>query len=513
MPIPVIDLFAGPGGLGEGFSSIRNIKGEKVYKISLAIEKDTAAHKTLELRSFFRQFPDGEVPEAYYQFLRHEGVSRDDLFSRYKNEAKLAQDESWHCELSEDNAEEIDARINASLQNKKKWVLIGGPPCQAYSIAGRVRMRGADPAKFEQDHRHFLYREYLRILAKHSPPVFVFENVKGILSSTIQGSRIFDQILIDLRNPSSVFPFYEQSAETGYKIFSLVKLSDDMQNENIVSKAFVVKCEKYGIPQTRHRVILLGIRNDCNANIPGILKEGTPANIEHVLSGLPPLRSGLSRETDSASLWKEKISEALSKRWTKVVKNKGEQELYDKLIFVLKNIAPPTFDRGNKFIACEAPVKKDLQWWFNDPRLKGVCNHSSRSHMLKDIFRYLYASCFAQVYHRSPNLTEYPIDLLPKHKNVKSGYFNDRFRVQPYGRPATTITSHISKDGHYYIHPDPCQGRSLTVREAARLQTFPDNYYFCGNRTQQYTQVGNAVPPLLARQIAEIVNNILIDIR
>ena len=128
--------------------------------------------------------------------------------------------------------------------------------------------------------------------------------------------------------------------------------------------------------------------------------------------------------------------------------------------------------------------------WFCDERLGGVCNHASRPHITEDLYRYLFVASYARLYGRSPELRDFPASLLPKHKNAhdekKLLYFDDRFRVQLTDQPATTITSHIAKDGHYYIHYDESQCRSLTVREAARLQTFPDNYFFCGTRTQQY---------------------------
>jgi DNA (cytosine-5)-methyltransferase 1 len=152
-----------------------------------------------------------------------------------------------------------------------------------------------------------------------------------------------------------------------------------------------------------------------------------------------------------------------------------------------------------------------LDEWYQDPRLRYWLNHEARGHMASDLGRYVYASQFADAYYKSPkghgdfNLA----GLAPNHKNWETGKFSDRFRVQMHHLPSTTITSHIAKDGHYFIHYDSKQCRSLTVREAARLQTFPDNYFFLGNRTEQFHQVGNAVPPMLARQIAEVVARII----
>ena len=162
--IPVIDLFAGPGGLGEGFSAFCDTHGNKPFKIALSIEKDVSAHKTLELRSFFREFSDHEVTEDYYDYLRG-NISRDKLFEKHPKQASKAKTKAWLCELGKGNPsnDEIDQRIETALYNKNIWVLIGGPPCQAYSIVGRSRRKNENITTFESDKRHFLYKEYLRI--------------------------------------------------------------------------------------------------------------------------------------------------------------------------------------------------------------------------------------------------------------------------------------------------------------------------------------------------------------
>jgi DNA (cytosine-5)-methyltransferase 1 len=156
--------------------------------------------------------------------------------------------------------------------------------------------------------------------------------------------------------------------------------------------------------------------------------------------------------------------------------------------------------------ACRSTTSNDeLLQWIERPELRAIAQHETRGHMASDLGRYLFAAVFGTVRGYSPKAADFPLVLSPDHRNWHSGVFNDRFRVQLADEASTTVTSHISKDGHYFIHPDPIQCRSLTVREAARLQTFPDDYLFMGNRTRQYVQVGNAVPPFLARQIAELV--------
>jgi DNA (cytosine-5)-methyltransferase 1 len=505
--IPIIDLFAGPGGLGEGFSSVVDDDSNRVFNIALSIERDEFAHKTLRLRSFLRQFPHKKPPQEYYQFVRGELKSVEDLYAIYPDEAEHAKNEAWRFELGNpDTHEELDSRIKDSLQGQKNFVLIGGPPCQAYSIVGRARRQEGQGLN-KEDERVYLYREYYRILAVHQPAVFVMENVKGILSSKVENESIFAQLLSDLKNPvESYRKLYGKekipASIHGYKIYSLVKEphKKNLFEEGLDPKDFVIRAEEYGIPQTRHRVILLGIRNDINISPKRLIPFEEQVPVVKVLSGLPFIRSGLSKTLDSKENWKKTLQGIKGISLQKQIDN-DVWELMEKTV---DKLSLPRKDKGNIFIESDVEIDYEPDWYL-DRDMNGVSNHESRSHIKEDLFRYLFVSCFGKIKKRSPKLSEFPSLLMPKHKNVNENKFADRFRTQLFKQPSKTITSHISKDGHYFIHPDPNQCRSLTVREAARIQTFPDNYFFCGPRTQQFHQVGNAVPPLLAKQIAEIV--------
>jgi DNA (cytosine-5)-methyltransferase 1 len=516
--IPIVDLFAGPGGLGEGFSAFRDQQGNKVFKVVLSIEKDSVAHETLKLRSFFRQFPIKQAPDEYYDHLRGQ-LSRAALYDRFPIEADQADAAAWNAELGNSAKfpeEIIHRRIADSLNGAEDWALIGGPPCQAYSTVGRSRVIPVDRDKYENDKRHFLYKAYLRILAEHRPPVFVLENVTGILSAQVGGKSIIDRLLSDLRHPIPVVQGGAEGAGNGleYRIFPLADYSRgnglfDHHSDEPDPAGYVIRSEEHRIPQARHRLILLGVRSDINSR-PRLLRVfAKKVKMWNVVGDLPKLRSKLSQSEDSGVQWANAIrgivdSEAL-------LDSAIDEKFYAAIIAKLNKLSEklPT---GAAFMPnSRRPAYRPD--WFYDPRLGGVCNHLSRAHMESDLWRYFFLSCYAAVHKATLKLPKFPTSLLPDHENLKKVesdkfIFKDRFRVQVRCQPATTITSHIAKDGHYFIHPDPLQCRALTVREAARLQTFPDNYFFAGPTTAQYQQVGNAVPPLLAVQIANIVSKI-----
>jgi DNA (cytosine-5)-methyltransferase 1 len=506
-PIPVIDLFAGPGGLSEGFASFN--QPQPRFHVCLSIEKDEFAHQTLQLRAFYRQFPRNHVPKAYYDFLRS-SISRTQLFDAHPDVAERATREAYHAELGETSAQEIDSHLSSALAGRQTWVLIGGPPCQAYSLVGRSRNKGNKTYVPAKDARHFLYREYLRIIAEHYPPIFVMENVKGILSARVNDEPIFQQILRDLKTPYLALPQNDTLRCYRYNIYSFVKpVTAGLFDDSILHPTdYIIKSERYGVPQARHRVILLGVRDDCNGMQIPSLQARPECTVKAAIDDLPRLRSGLSRE-DSPQAWKEELLAIARASWL----NQLDPAISRRIISMLDKVRLPRKQRGAEFLE-HTRTPSALRKWYHDRYLNGVCNHTTRGHIPGDLHRYFYAACYAREKGVSPSLADFPEALLPAHNNAREAIengslFSDRFRVQLPDRPSTTVTSHISKDGHYYIHYDPTQCRSLTVREAARLQTFPDNYFFCGPRTAQYHQVGNAVPPYLACQIAEIVWNVL----
>lgn len=505
MGVPIIDVFAGPGGLNEGFSALRTVSGAPAFRTVASFEMDEAACATLTLRATYRRLRSSRSLSTYRSILMGEikaptGADTHLLAKHYGPEFA----EAWLASATEVHQVELGSEADNSSSLIRRalkragiprrggiWALVGGPPCQAYSLAGRSRR--ANDQYFEEDKKHFLYREYLRILSEFQPAVFVMENVKGLLSSTHSGEGMFEQIRQDLANPGG---------SVRYEIHSLTV---DAPPEELLPEDFIIRSEQYGIPQKRHRVILLGLRQPdfASTRFPR-LERRRGASVREVIGGLPPIRSRVSRIVDDPDVWSAVRNRAIALSSERIpdLPVAGRGAVAD---------VPPI---GAPWLAHRAQIRGDrrLSRWLKGEVANGTSQHEARRHMSDDLVRYFFAAAFAESEGRSPTLDDLDgADLLPNHASAHSEQrpFSDRFRVQVWDQPSTTIVSHIAKDGHYYIHPDPMQMRSLTVREAARLQTFPDDYFFVGNRTQQYVQVGNAVPPLLANQIAEIVSGIL----
>mgnify|MGYP000258649497 FL=1 len=490
----LIDLFAGPGGLGEGFAAA-GCEGKGEIDIRLSIERQAVEVRTLRLRAFLRQFDDGP-PKAYHDAL-NAGRPMPDWSELHPTAWQAAESEAQQLELGAAGSFDL---ISGTLDRTREeyhgdTILIGGPPCQAYSLAGRSRNRGKRDYVPEKDDRHYLYQEYVRILDRLRPAAFVMENVKGMISSRVDGGGIFQRVLEDLAG-----------AGDGYH---LLPLAQPRGADPFKGSDFLVRAEDHGVPQARHRVFVVGLRRDITPPADGAPLLGqaeVPVSVLDAIGDLPRLRSGLSRGDDAAA-WREAV---LCQAGAIFKSRKAPLPVRERLGELLVDGLGRETSRCDHQRTGNGPsVDTELTDWLVDDRLDRVLHHETRGHIPADLGRYLYAATHAEVTGTSPKLSDFPEFLQPEHRNRASGDFADRFRVQVGDRPSSTVTSHISKDGHYFIHPDPRQVRSLTVREAARLQTFPDNYFFCGPRTAQYHQVGNAVPPFLALQIARVICSLL----
>lgn len=499
----VVDLFAGPGGLGEGFASLEKNK-HAPFRIGISVEKEPSAHATLTLRAFLREYQarHGVLPEDYIRF--HAGLISAPDWSEVDSGAwQHAGREACKLELGNETASAaIDETIARLKRNVDDTILIGGPPCQAYSLVGRARAKGKIGYVPEEDERHYLFREYIRVLDRLRPAAFVMENVKGMLSSTVESRHVFEMLMEDL---SSLGTGHDHK----YELRAIrVEEGQATLREAVRPSDFIVRAEDFGAPQRRHRVIIVGIRSDLldKADCAFVPISQVKRTVSDAISHLPSLRSGISRGGDDASVWRQEVVSA-AKQLAGIYRSKTDGPLRDAFLTVskrLKNEAP-SLREARSLPEGYGTSNDEFLRWLERPSLRALAQHETRGHMISDLGRYLFAAVFGTVRGYSPKAADFPLVLSPDHRNWHSGVFNDRFRVQLADESSTTVTSHISKDGHYFIHYDPLQCRSLTVREAARLQTFPDDYLFLGNRTQQYVQVGNAVPPFLARKIAELI--------
>jgi DNA (cytosine-5)-methyltransferase 1 len=402
-----IDLFAGASGMSEGF--IRS-----GYIPVAHVEMNNEACYTIKTRTAFHYLKSQNRISTYYDYLSGK-ISRDLLYNEIPADVLNS---ILQKEISARTINELFTSIDTLLDSQKVDVIIGGPPCQAYSLVGISR----DPKQMKWDRRKFLFRYYAEFLKRYKPKYFVFENVLGLLT---QGNAKYLNEMLQL--------FGKLGYSTDYK-----KLHAD----------------DYGVLQKRRRVVIIGRRGKRKFTFPAIepITNGWQIR-KDLFFDLPDLKPG--QEMNIARYTQE------SKEYLKGT------EIRNGIDFVTQHITRNHNDRDLEIYSIA------IDKWMNDKaRLK---------------------------------YTDLP-KRLQTHNN--KSVFLDRFKVvDPFGH-SHTLVAHIAKDGHYYIYPDQQQIRSISVREAARIQSFPDDYFFEGGRTAAFKQIGNAVPPLMAQAIAKTILNL-----
>lgn len=416
-----IDLFAGAGGLSEGF--VRNDLEPIAH-----VEIDKAACNTLKTRTAYHYLKSSNQYDIYIKYLKGE-ITREKLYSLIPSNLL---DSVINLPISKETNSTIHEKIGKSLKNKGVDLIIGGPPCQAYSLVGRARSKNG----MSGDPRNFLYVQYAEYLEKYTPKLFVFENVIGL-----------------------------KSAKDGLYLNNMKKLFD---KKGYNMKLFTVEANKFGVLQNRRRIIIIGWNKRFDLQIPDLESINLSAKeytIQDLFSDLPKIQAGEGQD---------------------------------------------------KFVKYETSTNEYLNNSFIRNGIDVLTQHKARPHSDQDKEIYRIAVRKWNEKKERLNYNDLP-EKLKTHKNRSS--FFDRFKVVAADEPySQTVVAHIAKDGHYYIHPDLNQNRSLSIREAARLQSFPDDYYFEGvregvNRTPAFKQIGNAVPPLMAYEISKIISEILCQIK
>lgn len=407
-----IDLFAGAGGLSEGFI-------QAGFEPVAHVEMNVDAANTLKTRACYHYLKRINRLDIYRRYEKGQ-MEREDLYSQVPNDIL---DSVINKEMSKETIGDIFNKVDKLLAKKQNGdnqidIIIGGPPCQAYSLVGRA----VKEDKMVDDPRNYLYQMYCRFLQKYYPKMFVFENVPGLLSAN-KGQHLKNLI--------------KYMRRVGYEIESRELNASD-----------------FGVLQSRKRIIIIGWRKDTPYFFPEIPKIQHDYVVNDLFKDLPKLQAG------------EK-----NNRYRKV---KSSQYLID---FELREAG-------------------DVLTW-----------HEARPHIERDKSIYKIAVGLWNDGHKRLKYSDLPKELRT-HRNLTA--FLDRFKVVEGDTSAChTMMAHISKDGHYFIHPDLSQARSITVREAARIQSFPDSYFFESSRTAAFTQIGNAVPPLMAKAIAKEIKKIL----